>query len=46
MLDDNQFEFRSGHSCEEQLISVIEEVQAAMDCRYQVPDENCDLAGI
>ena len=35
-LDTNQFGFRSGHSCETQLISVFEEIQAAMDCRYQV----------
>ena len=31
----NQFGFRSGHSCEAQLISVFE-IQAARDCRYQV----------
>ena len=36
ILDTNQFGFRVGHSCEQQLISMIEEIQSAMDCRRQV----------
>ena len=36
ILDTNQFGFRVGHSCEQQLISMIEEIQSAMDCRHQV----------
>ena len=36
ILDTNQFGFRVGHSCEQHLISMIEEIQSAMDCRHQV----------
>ena len=36
ILGTNQFGFRVGHSCEQQLISMIEEIQLAMDCRHQV----------
>ena len=36
ILDTNQFGFRVGHSCEQQLISMIEEIQSAMDCWHQV----------
>ena len=35
-LDTYQFGFRVGHSCEQQLISMIEEIQSAMDYRRQV----------
>ena len=35
ILDTNQFGFRVGHSSEQQLISMIEEIQSAMDCRHQ-----------
>ena len=33
ILDDN---VRTGHSCEAQLISVVKEIQAVIDCRKQV----------
>ena len=36
ILDTNQFGFRVGHLCEQQLISMIEEIQSAKDCRCQV----------
>ena len=36
ILDTNQFGFRVGHSCKQHLISMIEEIQSAMDCRHQV----------
>ena len=36
ILIDQQFGFRSGHSCESQLISVIEDIHLAMDQSHQV----------
>ena len=36
ILIDEQFGFRAGHSCEAQLISVVEDVQLAMDNTSQV----------
>ena len=36
ILIDQQFGFRSGHSCEAQLISVVEDIHLAMDHSHQV----------
>ena len=36
ILIDQQFGFRSGHSCETQLISVAEDIHLAMDHSHQV----------
>ena len=36
ILIDEQFGFRAGHSCEAQLISVVEDIQLAMDNTSQV----------
>jgi len=36
ILEDHQFGFRSGYSCETHLITVVEDILAAMDQRYQV----------
>ena len=36
ILIDQQFGFRSGHSCEAQLISVVEGIHLAMDHSHQV----------
>ena len=36
ILIDQQFGFRSGHSCETQLISVVEDIHFAMHHSYQV----------
>ena len=36
VLEDHQFGFLSGYSCETQLITVVEDILAAMDQRYQV----------
>ena len=36
ILIDEQFDFRAGHSCESQLISVVEDIQLAMDNTSQV----------
>ena len=33
--DENQHSFRAGHSCQTQLISLIEDLLCAMDSRYQ-----------
>ena len=36
ILNDYQYGFRSSHSCQAQLISIIEELQLALDCHHQV----------
>ena len=36
ILNDFQYGFRSGHSCQAQLISIIEEIQYALDHHHQV----------
>jgi len=36
VLINQQFGFRAGHSCEAQLISVVEDIQMAMDSSHQV----------
>ena len=36
ILNDYQYGFRSSHSCQTQLISIIEEIQLALDCHHQV----------
>ena len=36
ILNDYQYGFRSSHSCQAQLISIIEELQVALDCHHQV----------
>ena len=35
-LEDYQFGFRSGYSCETQLMTIVEDILTAMDQRYQV----------
>ena len=40
ILIDQQFGFRSGHSCEAQLISVVEDIHLAMDHSHQVDVAN------
>ena len=36
ILNNYQYGFRSSHSCQAQLISIIEELQLALDCHHQV----------
>jgi len=36
ILNDFQYGFQSGHSCQAQLISIIEEIQYALDHHHQV----------
>ena len=36
ILIDEQFGFRTGHSCEAQLVSVVEDIQLALDNTSQV----------
>ena len=36
ILNDYQYGFRSSHFCQAQLISIIEELQLALDCHHQV----------
>ena len=36
ILNDYQYGFRSSHSCQAQLISIVEELQLALDCHHQV----------
>ena len=36
ILNDYQYGFRPSHSCQAQLISIVEELQLALDCHYQV----------
>ena len=35
ILNDYQYGFRSSHSCQAQLISIIEELQLALDCHHR-----------
>ena len=36
ILNDYQYGFRPSHSCQAQLISIVEELQLALDCHQQV----------
>ena len=44
ILEDHQFGFRSGYSCETQLVTVVEDILAAMDQRCQVDVILLDLS--
>ena len=44
ILEDHQFGFRSGYSCETQLVTVIKDILAAMDQRCQVDVILLDLS--
>ena len=44
ILNQFQYGFRPGHSCQAQLISLVDEIQQALDCRHQIDLDMLDFS--